>query len=212
MDALNRHRERGRDDLAGLHALLDEVPYGTLATVGDGRPWQVPMLCTRDGDRLLLHGSTGAGALRHAEGGAPVSFCVMALDGLVLAHATFDHSANYRSAVLTGQLSRLRGDQAAAALDLISDRLVPGRTAEVRATLAKERAATTVLALPITEGSWLMKVRTGGPGDTDEVHGAWRGVVPTRMVHGRPEPASDSVDRPVPDSVRALLARDARDD
>jgi nitroimidazol reductase NimA-like FMN-containing flavoprotein (pyridoxamine 5'-phosphate oxidase superfamily) len=211
VDSLNRLAERGRTDRAELDALLDEVPFGTLATVDEGMPWVVPLLFARDGDRLLLHGSTGAGALRRVADGAPVAFSVTAFDGLVVAHSTFDSSANYRSAVLRGRCARLRGDDQQAALDLLSDRLLPGRTREVRRPLPKEWAATVALALPIEEGSWLLKVRTGGPTDPEEgpdrQHGVWRGVVPARVAYGPPRPAADSVDRPLPASVRAVLDR-----
>ena len=40
-----------------------------------------------DGDRLLLHGSTGAGALRHAAAGAKVAVSAYLLDALVIAEA-----------------------------------------------------------------------------------------------------------------------------
>lgn len=208
LDRLTRKRDRGSDERAALDALLDEVLVGTLATVVDGEPWVVPMLFARDGDRVLLHGSTGAGALRHVAAGAPVALEVHSVDGLVLAHATFDHSANYRSAVIRGRVVELGGDEAAAALETLSDRLVPGRTAEVRGMLDKEIAATRTMALPIIEGSWILKSRAGGPGGTEESHDAWRGVVPLVRAYGVPEPAGDSVDRPLPASVRRLLESD----
>ena len=44
----------------------------------------VPVLIARDGDRLLLHGSTGAGALRHVAAGARAAICVTHLDALVM--------------------------------------------------------------------------------------------------------------------------------
>jgi hypothetical protein len=43
------------------------------------------MLYARDGERLLLHGSTGAGALRTVASGAPATLCVAVLDGIVVA-------------------------------------------------------------------------------------------------------------------------------
>jgi nitroimidazol reductase NimA-like FMN-containing flavoprotein (pyridoxamine 5'-phosphate oxidase superfamily) len=207
--ALNRHRERGSDDRHVLDAILDDVLAGTLSTVVDGRPWVVPMLFARDGDRVLLHGSTGAGALRQVAAGAPAALCVLAVDGLVVAHTTFESSANYRSAVVQGTLTPLTGDDARAALDVLSDRLVPGRPAEVRPSTPRERAATLVVALPIVEGQWVVKVRTGGPSEPDEPTEAWSGVVPLHTVAGAPEPAPWSADRPVPESVRRLVA--ARD-
>lgn len=208
-ERLTRKPDRGTSDRAALDALLDEVLAGTLSTVVDGRPWVVPMLFARDGDRILLHGSTGAGALRRVAAGAPAVLAVMALDGLVVAHTTFDSSANYRSAVVHGELTDLTGDDRAAALDLISERLVPGRTAEVRPSTAKERAATLAMALPITDGRWVLKARSGGPSVPDEdPAGAWCGVVPLRLVAGAPEAAPWTAEAglPVPVSVTGFVA------
>ena len=73
-DRLRRLTEYAVSDRAALDALLDEQWFGVLSTVSDGEPWAVPMLYARDGDRILLHGSTGAGALRHVAGGAPAVF------------------------------------------------------------------------------------------------------------------------------------------
>lgn len=207
LTSLTRKPERGSTDRAALDTLLDEVLVGTLATVVDGEPWVVPMLYARDGDRVLLHGSTGAGALRHVAAGAPAAFCVTAIDALVVAHTTFDSSANYRSAVLRGRLTNLAGEDRVRALDVLSDRILPGRTAEVRPMLPKEQAATLAMALPIEDGSWILKQRSGPPGEPDEPHDAWCGVVPLSVVAGEPQPAPWSVGE-VPASVRALRGRD----
>lgn len=193
-------------DRAVLDQLLDEVLVGTLATVTtDRRPWAVPMLFARDGDRILLHGSTGAGALRQVATGAEGVLAVHVLDGLVMATSMFEHSANYRSAVVRGPLQRLTGDDAVEALDVISDGLIPGRRAEVRGMLRKEVSATVALALDITDDNWLLKVNDG---DTDEEffeEGVWTGVLPVRMEYGEPQRSvwlDDDV--PVPLSVEAL--------
>ncbi len=205
LEQVHRHAERAEGGRRALDDVLDTVLVGTLATVVDGLPWAVPMLFARDGDRLLLHGSTGAGALRQVASGAPVAFSAHSVDGLVLAHSTFNHSANYRSAVVRGEMHALAGDEAWDALNLVSDRLVPGRVAEVREMTRKELAATLVSALPITAGRWTVKVRSGGPGDPDEPTDAWRGVVPVHTGYGVPEPVPDCTDLPLPASVRRLV-------
>ena len=83
-DQINRHRERARSERAELDAVLDAGHHvGTLSTVADGRPWVVPMLYGRAGDRILMHGSVGAGALRYVATGAPAALCVMHVDGWV---------------------------------------------------------------------------------------------------------------------------------
>lgn len=204
IDSLGRLRERGSTDREKLDALLDSELVCTLSTVtAEGEPWVVPLLFARDGDRLLVHGSTGAGALRAAASGAPVALCVVALDALVVGHTTFESSANYRSAVLRGRLVRLPADQLDAALDRLSDRLIPGRVAEVRPSSAREVAATQALALPIADGSWTYKERTGGASDPDEPTDAWAGLVPRVVRWGVPERASFS-DAELPPSVRRL--------
>ena len=206
---LGRHAERSRQEREELDALLDEVLAGTLSTVVDGRPWVVPMLFARDGDRILLHGSTGAGALRHVAAGAPAVLSVTVVDGLVVAHTTFESSANYRSAVVHGELTPLDDAERTTALERISERLIPGRPAEVRAMTRREEAATLAMALPITAGRWVMKARSGGPSVPDEPTDAWSGVVPLRVVAGAPEPATWSAEAgtPVPPSVHALVER-----
>jgi hypothetical protein len=210
LDDLTRKKERRATERAGLDRLLDEELVGTLATVStDGRPWAVPMLFARDGDRVLLHGSTGAGALRHVADGAEAVLEVHAVDGLVLASSMFDHSANYRSAVVRGPLVALTGEDARAALDRISDVLVPGRREEVREMLGKELAATVALALDITDDNWILKVRRGGTGEdaADLAAGTWTGVVPLHTVAGEPEPTPGTREAEPPRSVQALRAR-----
>ena len=209
---LTRKPDRARSDRTELDALLDDVLAGTLSTVVDGRPWVVPMLYARDGDRILLHGSTGAGALRHVAAGAPAALSVTVVDGLVVAHTTFESSANYRSAVVHGELTPLSGADRSTALERISERLIPGRPAEVRPMNPREESATLAMAMPITEGRWLLKVRTGGPSVPDEETDAWSGVVPFRVVAGDPEPApwSAAAGTPLPASVTALVARVGR--
>ncbi|WP_151523641.1 pyridoxamine 5'-phosphate oxidase family protein [Serinicoccus kebangsaanensis] len=199
-----RKPDRYTEDRARLDELLDSMPVGVLSTVVDGMPWSVPLLVARDGDRVLLHGSTGAGALRHLVAGAPLTLTVVALDGLVLAESAFDSSANYRSAVLRGTAVEIGGEEAWQGLERLTDRLLPGRTTEIRASTRREVAATTCLVLPIEEGSWLFKSRTGGA-DAPSERSVWTGVVPLRLVAGEPEPTPGTT-APTPASVHAVRA------
>ena len=203
MTELNRLPEKGVTDRAALDALLDSQWAGVLSTVVDGGPLAVPMLYARDGDRVLLHGSTGAGALRRVAAGAPAVLTVFALDALVVAPTTFESSVNYRSATIRGVLDRVE----TTALDVFSERLVPGRTAEVRPSSRKELAATLALALPIREDNWLLKVGEGWPATPEEADAepdVWSGLVPVRTVLDPPVPAPWAADLPVPPSVRRL--------
>ena len=203
---ITRLPEKAVTDRSVLDALLDEEYVGHVGVVRDGHPVVVPTAIARDGDRLLVHGSTGSGWMRALAAGADACVTVTSLGGIVVARSTFESSMHYRSAVLFGRFTALQGDDKARALDAIVEKLIPGRGAEVRASTAKELAATLVLSLPIEQ--WSLKVSDGWPDDDpSDVEGdAWAGVVPLRLIPGDPLPAPDL--RPgidVPPSVRTLF-------
>ena len=68
-----------------LHEVLDAGLVAHVGVVRDGVPVILPVGYARDGDSLLLHGSTGGGLLRQAAAGLPVTATVTLLDGLVYA-------------------------------------------------------------------------------------------------------------------------------
>jgi nitroimidazol reductase NimA-like FMN-containing flavoprotein (pyridoxamine 5'-phosphate oxidase superfamily) len=191
-----------------LHAILDEALVAHVAVVRDGKPLVLPFACARDGDALLLHGSTGSGLLRLAAE-EPVCVAVTHLDGLVFARTTFESSMHYRSAVVHGVAETLSGDEKEEALRVLSDHLFPGRSAEVRASTSRELAATLVLRLPLASAS--VKVSDGPPEPGDEESDdVWSGVLPLQLVAGAPVAAAQV--RPgvgVPQSVRRAASRGA---
>ena len=188
-----------------LHALLDTTRVGHFALVADdGSPAVIPTMVVRDGDRILAHGSTGSRWMRRLATGVPTALAVTAYDGLVVARSAFESSIRYRSAVVFGRCAHVTEDKERF-LDLVTEALIPGRSAEVRRPTRAELAATLVLALPIED--WSLKISAGWPEDEeDDVAGpAWAGVVPGRHVYDAPLAAPDL--RPgieVPASVRAL--------
>jgi uncharacterized protein len=206
---LTRIGEKARFDRADLDQLLDTVHIGHVGLVVDGLPVVIPTAVARDGDRLLLHGSTGSPWMRRVAGGANVSVAVTGFDGLVVARSAFESSIHYRSAVLFGRCTRLDGPDKSRCLDRLTSTLLPGRVAELRPSTSKELAATLVMALPIEH--WSLKVSAGWPEDppSDVAGDAWAGIVPARISYGTPRPAPDLRSGiEVPDSVREL-GRDA---
>ncbi|GAA1826054.1 pyridoxamine 5'-phosphate oxidase family protein [Agromyces salentinus] len=204
---IRRLSEREVVDRDALDALLDGELVGHLAAVVDGAPIVVPMGYARVGDHVLVHGSTGGGfALRAAAAGATVAFAVTALDGLVFARSLFDSSMNYRSAVVYGVLEEVDPAEADAALLALSERLMPGRPAEVRPMTRKEIAATRVLRLRLDDV--VMKARAAGASeepDDGEDHAVWAGVVPLGRAWGEPQASALTPQgAPLPDSVAAL--------
>jgi hypothetical protein len=94
-----------------------------------------------------------------------------------------------------------------AALEAFTEKLLPGRWAEVRQPTAKELKATAILALAIDEAS--AKVRSGPPETPpeDEDVAVWAGEVPILTGYGAPVTAPDiAPGTEVSPSVVALLA------
>ncbi|KQQ19314.1 hypothetical protein ASF48_15395 [Rathayibacter sp. Leaf299] len=200
---VTRIRERQVTDRAVLDALLDEALVAHVAVVRDGAAIVLPILFARDGDSLLLHGSSGGGLLRSAAQGSLLTVSVSLLDGLVVARSTFDSSMNYRSAMILGAAETLEGEEKRRALDVLVDRLLPGRAREVRPTTSREIAATLVLRMPLTEAS--VKIRAAGPSDdAEQTDGVWAGVVPL-VTRTLPPVLATGVQGSPPPSVEAFV-------
>ena len=186
---IRRLPEKGVRDVATLHAILDAARVAHVAFVQDGHPVNIPVGCARDGDRLLVHGSTGSRLFRALAEGAEVCVTVTLLDGMVLARSAFESSMHYRSAMVFGSTSPV--DDKVAALRAMSESWLPGRWDTLRPPNPKELAATMVLELPLDE--WSVKVSVGPPEDAVEDLDApvWAGVLPIVTAYGDPVPAPD---------------------
>ena len=204
---LGRHHERGQTERDDLYAVLDAGLICHLGVIVNGVPRVLPTGYGRLGDLLYLHGSSANSSIM-AGNGQEVCVTVTHLDGLVCARAVFSHSMNYRSAMVYG-VARLVTDPAEqlVALRTITEHLAPGQWSYARQPSTKELAATSALALPLTEAS--VKIRTGGPSDEPEDYALdiWAGVMPVTTGFGKPEP--DSVLRPGIDTPPHIVNRDA---
>ncbi len=186
---VRRQPSRGHYDRDSIYEVLDEGLVAHVAFMEAGQPFCIPMLQARIGDAVYLHGSTASRAMRILGGGAPACVTVTLLDGLVLARSAFEHSANYRSAVLLGSFSRVEDPD---------ERIA-----------AQELKATVILSMPIGEAS--AKCRFGPPSDdgsADAELDIWAGVVPMRTAFNDVEPSPGlRAGIPVPASARRLLER-----
>jgi uncharacterized protein len=178
-------------DRTVLDAVLDAGRVAHVAVLDDGQPYVLPVAHARHDDVVLFHGSTASRLFRSLSAGAPTCLTVTLLDGLVAARSVFESSMHYRSAMVLGTAEPLENDAKLAALERITEHLMPGRWDDARRPSRKELAATLVLALPLTE--WSVKVSDGPPADAPEDLDLpiWAGVVPLREVAGEPVPAPD---------------------
>lgn len=187
---VKRSPARGAYDHAAVHAILDSAMLCHVAYAIDGQPYCTPTIHWREGGRVYWHGSSASRMLRQQAKGLQVCLTVTHLDGLVLARSAFNHSCNYRSAMVFGT-ARLVDDpeEKRRALDAITERLVPGRSAGLRPMTAQEIKATSVVAMEIEEAS--AKVRAANVGDDTEDGDwpVWAGVIPLETRTGAPEPS-----------------------
>lgn len=194
---VRRHPERGVYDRTAIDRILDEAVFCHVGFVVGGQPYVIPTIHARVGDVLYLHGSPASRLLRELAQGIDVCVTATLLDGLVLARSVYNHTLNYRSAVVLGR-GRAVADAAEklVALTALVEHVVPGRSADARGPNRKELAATSVLAVAIDEAS--AKVRAGPPKDFDDdlALPIWAGVVPVALRLGDPE-----TDGQVPEGV-----------
>jgi nitroimidazol reductase NimA-like FMN-containing flavoprotein (pyridoxamine 5'-phosphate oxidase superfamily) len=193
---IRRLPEKAVEDVAVLHAILDAARVAHVGIVDDGTPVVVPVGCARDGDRLLLHGSTGSRLFRRLSSDAELCATVTLLDAMVLARSAFESSMHYRCAMVFGRAVEV--EDKVAALRAMSEAWLPGRWDTLRPPHARELAATMVLALPLEE--WSVKVSDAPPDDPPEDLDApvWAGVLPIVTSYAEPVPAPDLRGDPPP--------------
>jgi uncharacterized protein len=191
---VRRVPQRGAYERETIESILDETLISHVGFVHDGQPVVIPTLHARLGDRLYLHGSAASRLLRTLQKGVPVCATATLVDGLVLARSAFHHSVNYRSVVVFGTATLVEpGEETVNVLELFTEKLVPGRWADVRPPTRQELKGTKALSLPLDEAS--AKVRTGPPIDEDEDYDlpVWAGVLPlaTEVAEPQPDPRLD---------------------
>ena len=158
----------------------------------------IPMGYARDGDRILLHGSTGSRMMMQIAAGAQICVTITRVDALIAARSTFNSSINYQSVMIFGKATVLNDEEKMAALEVISNGLIPGSWDYTRPITAKEAAATMIVALPVEKFS--AKQRTGNSHDEDEDMNLplWAGLIPVERTFGTPVAADYATDIPVP--------------
>lgn len=202
-----RHPERGSLDRELVHEIVDAAPICHFGFVRDGHPVVLPTIHGRVGDTVYIHGSKAAGNLRALREGLEVCLTVTLVDGVKAARSLFEHSMQYRSAVVfgTGRLVE-SPEERLVAFEAITEHVLPGRWDDARQPSRPEDRQTTIIAIDIEEAS--AKVNTGYPDDEDEDRDldVWAGVIPMRLVYGEPDPVPDlRQDIEVPDYIRRLV-------
>jgi nitroimidazol reductase NimA-like FMN-containing flavoprotein (pyridoxamine 5'-phosphate oxidase superfamily) len=184
---VRRIADNANYERATLHAIIDAAYLCHIAFSDAKGAHCIPTACWREGEHLYVHGSNGGRLVKLLAQGAQVCVTITHLDGLVLARTAFNHSMNYRSAMIYGEFE-LVDDEAHKRATMVAfmEKIAPGRQADVRAGNDKEFDATTILRIALDEAA--CKVRTGGPNDVPEdlALTGWAGVLPFVVQKGTP--------------------------
>ncbi|GAA1622791.1 MULTISPECIES: pyridoxamine 5'-phosphate oxidase family protein [Brevibacterium] len=185
-----RSPEMMSTEFADLCALLDDTAIAHVSVIRDGRPFTFGTLIARVDDGIVIHGSTGSRWMRQLTA-EPCAVAVTKVDGVVVARSAFESSMLYRSALILGQFAEVPEARKEEVLRLLTDRLIPGRTAEVRPSTKKELAATMLLEMPMNE--WSLRISDDWPEDPDDdVAGdAWAGKIRFTELRSRLEATPD---------------------
>src|SRR5512137_2199240 len=200
---VRRVPKRGQYDKDTIYRILDEGLVCHVGLAEDDRPVVIPMNYARHGDALILHGAPASRLVKYVQAGHPVCVTVTLLDGLVLARSVYHHSMNYRSVVVFGRGGLIEAEQEKlAALEVLTEHILPGRWQVARRPNRQELDATAVVSIAIESAS--AKVRTGPPADDEDDYQlpVWAGVLPIQQQALTPvnDPRLRK-DIPIPQSV-----------
>ena len=190
-----------------IYAILDE---GKVAHVGfndpdSNEPVVIPVAYARNGDSILIHGSTGSRMFLALKSGIKVCITITLLDGLVAARSANHCSMNYRSVMVFGIPQILEGAEKVSALKKITNSLIPGLWENVREMSKKEEAQTMVLSLALDEIS--AKKREGDAiDDEDDLNlPTWAGYLPVTSVIGKPITNKNAEHLSVPEYIKDIV-------
>jgi nitroimidazol reductase NimA-like FMN-containing flavoprotein (pyridoxamine 5'-phosphate oxidase superfamily) len=201
---VRRIPELAHYDRATLYAIVDAAYLCHVAFADDKGTHCIPTACWREGDDLYIHSTNGGRLVKQLLRGTQACVTLTHIDGLVLARSAFNTGMNFRSAMVYGVFEPVADKRAA--LDVLMDKIVPGRKAEVRPGSDKEFAATTVLRISLAEAA--CKVRSGGPNDdeADMARPVWAGTLPL-VLQAAPAVVDPQCSVVAPDYVRQWVDR-----
>jgi uncharacterized protein len=206
---LRQLKEKGYYDRETVHGILDAGVVAHVAFCQEGAPVVVPMIYGRDGDTLYLHGARKARVVRMLEKTERTCVNVTLVDALVLARSAFNSSMNYRSVTVFGRPRLLEtAGEKLAAMEVISEHLMPGRWRELRPPHEGEVKMTGVIEMPIDSAS--AKISDKMPDDEPEDYEipVWAGLLPVTTAVG--EPRDDGRLQPGVEPSAVVLALQGR--
>ncbi|KAF8537757.1 hypothetical protein BDD12DRAFT_845437 [Trichophaea hybrida] len=210
---VNRYAPLAKYDATTIHTIINSVPVLHVSFLSPSDPplpvilpyigrlgsFTYPSAGPDEAQDLYLHGYVSSRLFRPSPNGS-INLCVAAtiVDGLVLALTPYNHTYNYRSAILHGTATLVSDpDEKLYAMRLITEGVMPGRWEGSRVPPKKaELDATGILKMTIESAS---------AKDEETKERVWTGVVPTWMTLGEPVEAGGNRVQIVPEYVKEAV-------
>ena len=198
--SVQRKPQREIFDRKEIYQLLDSefVAHVGFSDLDTGMPFVIPLGFVRDGDRILLHGSTGSRLFMQMAKGVEICVTVTRINALVSARTPAVSSMNYESVMIFGQVKVLQDQEKVEAMKKLSNKLIPGIWDYAIAPSAKDYAGTIIVELLLEKVT--AKSRKGGPVDSPEhiAMDIWAGIIPIERSLGEPITSEDSLVKEIP--------------
>ena len=198
--SVQRKPQREIFDRKEIYQLLDSefVAHVGFSDLDTGMPFVIPLGFVRDGDRILLHGSTGSRLFMQMAKGVEICVTVTRINALVSARTPAVSSMNYECVMIFGQVKVLQDQEKVEAMKKLSNKLIPGIWDYAIAPSAKDYAGTIIVELLLEKVT--AKSRNGGPVDTPEhiAMDIWAGIIPIERRLGEPITSEDSLVKEIP--------------
>ncbi|KAF8149162.1 flavin-nucleotide-binding protein [Crassisporium funariophilum] len=223
---VNRLKQRAVYDQDQIHTIIDSAPVVHVSFAPspfdtDPFPAILPMLgCTgaytsptatqTSPPAIYLHGHAASRLIKLPTNqgddfdglpGVPVCVAATHIDGLVLALTPFNHSCNYRSAIVHGYAQAVTDPaEKMYALTLITDNMLPGRWDNSRVPPTEaEMISTGVLRVDIVSASAKDRADLA---DGEMRERVWEGVLPAWVTYGEPIPGEENRVHHVPGYIQ----------
>ncbi|QRX84058.1 pyridoxamine 5'-phosphate oxidase family protein [Glaciimonas sp. PAMC28666] len=195
---IKRIAKRAHYDKADVNAIIDASYLCHISFTQNNQPSAIPMACWRDGLYIYFH-SANKGRLSNQLVGNSVCISIALFDGLVLGHSAFNHSYNYRSVVIHGQVEEVADEpDKEAAMRTFMEHILPGRWSDIRPVSQKELRAITVMRVKLEQVAG--KIRDEFPDDETDTPNwpTWIGVIPsiTKFHAADADPSRNKVGAP----------------
>ena len=184
---VKRIAERANYNKDDVNAIIDASYLCHISFVQNSKPTAIPMAFWREGEYIYFH-SANKGRLSKLLIGNEVCISIALFDGLVLGHSAFNHSYNFRSVVVHGQVEEVAEEiHKEAAMRTFMDHILPGRWPDIRPVKEKELRAITVMRVKLDQVAG--KIRDEFPDDEADTPdwATWIGIIPAATQFSVPE-------------------------